>query len=186
MNSVKLTRGLSFISLFINFVKRAPYNLKGFDNMFPIELTTGQLLFNVLLSFVIGFLTAQYAQTKGRNPTAWFALGFFFSVFAPLILLFLPSLKPDEPTMTVSTPPPDRPIPPPIIPQISQEENQLWYYLDQQHEQKGPVSLVALRELWNTGRLELSTYVWSEGMVNWEIVDNLPKLKEALHKRSDF
>ena len=154
--------------------------------MVPIDLTPGQLILNLLITLVIGFLTAQYAQTKGRNPMAWFALGFFFSLIAPIVLFFLPSLKPNEPTMAVSTPPAGRPIPPPVMPQIAPEENKLWYYLDQNHEQQGPVSMVALRELWKTGRLELTSYVWSEGMGNWEIVDKLPHLKEILNKYSDF
>jgi hypothetical protein len=43
---------------------------------------------------------------------------------------------------------------------------------------------VALRELWNRGKLELNNYVWSDGMEKWEKVDNLPDLKDVLNRPS--
>ncbi len=48
----------------------------------------------------------------------------------------------------------------------------------------GPVSIIALRELWHRGQLELNSYVWSEGMEQWQKVDHLPELKNALNKAS--
>ncbi len=110
------------------------------------------------------------------------------------MLLFLPVFKkkPDEnieePTMIISKPDPS------LHDQLSQhlpiqedlkrqaEEEKLWFYLDKDHHQVGPVSIIALRELWNTGRLELTSYVWSEGMDQWEKVDKLPELKVVLNK----
>jgi hypothetical protein len=46
----------------------------------------------------------------------------------------------------------------------------------------GPVSIIALRELWNRGLLELNSYVWTDGMEKWEKVDHLPELKIVLNK----
>lgn len=149
---------------------------------------------NILLSFilllVIASLTSYYAIRKGRNPIVWFVLGLLLGIFAPLILLFLSKVKPEGnglPTMTVSQPDPSLahlPHPPPSPEEVTrlQEENKLWYYLDQDHQQIGPVSVVGLRELWNRGKLDLNQYVWSEGMEKWEKVDNLPELKSVLNK----
>lgn len=130
---------------------------------------------NFLISFIIlliiaGF-TAYYADKKGRSPVGWFVLSVLIGFIAPLILYFLPSLRGEKPT----TPPP----PPSNVPL---QDDKLWYYLDEHHKQYGPLSIIGLKELWDTGKLELSSYVWSEGMEKWEKVDNLPELKKALGK----
>ena len=151
---------------------------------------------DVLLSFIllliIASFTAYYANRKGRNPLLWFIIGVLLGIFAPLILLFLSSAKNESannngmPTMTVSNPDPSLQHLPQTPAQVDlsspAEEDRLWYYLDQSHQQMGPVSIIALRELWHRGQLELNSYVWAEGMEQWQKVDQLPKLKEALNK----
>ena len=89
--------------------------------------------------------------------------------------------------MTISNPDPTQehhPKPPPTPEELKlqDEEEKLWYYLDQNHQQVGPVSIIALRALWNRGVLELNSYVWTEGMTQWEKVDNLSDLKTLLNK----
>lgn len=149
---------------------------------------------NVFITFVIiiviAGLTSYYADRKGRNAMAWFVLGLLLGAIAPLILLFLPSLNGKDKELDSnqrgpSSMPTSFPFDSkethelPVIRPIFPEENKLWYYLDQNHNQYGPVSIIALKDLWKTGQLELNSYVWSEGMQNWEKVDNLPQLKEA-------
>lgn len=154
--------------------------------------TDPNMLLSFILLLIIASLTAYYASRKGRNPLLWFIIGILLGIFAPLILLFFPAVKNSVtgngmPTMTVS--PPDHthqqlPQPPPTPAELKrqEEEEKLWYYLDQNHQQVGPVSIVALRELWHRGQLELNNYVWTDGMEQWEKVDNLPQLKEVLNK----
>lgn len=148
---------------------------------------------DVLLSFilllVIASFTAYYANRKGRNPLLWFIIGVLLGIFAPLILLFLSSVKPvdsDIPTMSVANPDPslDQVVQTPAQSDFQQneEENKLWYYLDQNHQQMGPVSIIALRELWNRGQLEITSYVWSDGMEQWQKIDHLSELKKSLSK----
>ena len=48
----------------------------------------------------------------------------------------------------------------------------------------GPVSVIALRELWNRGELEMNQYVWSSGMDKWEKVEDLSELQNALNQHS--
>ena len=60
------------------------------------------------------------------------------------------------------------------------EEDKLWYYLDQNRQQVGPVSLIAVRELWNRGQLELTSLVWTKGMEQWQKIDDLSELKNYL------
>ena len=149
---------------------------------------------NMLLSFIllliIASFTSYYARRKGRNPLLWFVAGLLLGILAPLILLFLSKVKQQGdglPTMSVSQPDPALVQTPSVSvsPEDAlrqHEENKLWYYLDQDHQQIGPVSMIALRELWNRGKLDLNQYVWSEGMEKWEKVDNLPELKVVLNK----
>ncbi len=147
------------------------------------------ILFFILLLPIAG-AAAYYAKRKGRNPLFWFVIGVLLGIFSLLILWLLPHVSSNQdqegearPTMTVSNPDPSlhhstsveivRPL----------EEDKLWYYLDQHHQQMGPVSIVALRELWNRGQLDLESYVWAEGMAQWQKVDHLPNLKTVLNVR---
>ena len=40
------------------------------------------------IGFISGVICAFWAQNTGRNPWVWFFLGFVFSVFALLVLLY--------------------------------------------------------------------------------------------------
>lgn len=143
---------------------------------------------HVLVSFVIllvvAGLTAYYAEKKGRNPAIWFVISILMGIFAPIILFFLPSLKPSDAKEKELSSIPSSQQTPLLAPSSrpNQEQNKLWYYLDLNHKQYGPVSLIALKELWDTGQLELTSYVWSEEMADWEKVDNLPELKKELSR----
>jgi hypothetical protein len=146
----------------------------------------------IVLIAIAGY-TAYYAKKKGRNPYIWFAAVMLIGILAPLILLALPNVPPEsetrssDPTMSVSNPDPslsENAVPPTSPPEFKppMEEDHLWFYLNNAHQQIGPVSIFALRDLWNTGRLETSTYVWCEGMEQWARIEDLPKLKSALNR----
>jgi hypothetical protein len=153
--------------------------------------TNSDMILSFILLLIIASFTAYYANRKGRNPLLWFIIGVLLGIFAPLILLFLSSVKTEpssngRPTMTVSNPDPSLQHLPQSPTQENlkrqEEENKLWHYLDQNHQQMGPVSVIALRELWNRGQLELNSYVWTDGMEQWQKIDNLPELKSILSK----
>jgi hypothetical protein len=164
--------------------------LAALQRTFIMSHTDSNMLLSLLLLLIVASFTAYYANRKGRNPLLWFILGVLLGIFAPLILMFFSSIKNGRsdnglPTMTVSKPDPSLqhlPLAPTSEELKQQEENKLWYYLDQNHQQMGPVSIIALRELWNRGQLELNSYVWTDGMEKWEKVDNLSDLKAALNK----
>lgn len=153
--------------------------------------TTPNMILSFILLLIIASLTAYYANRKGRNPLLWFIIGVLLGIFAPLILLFFSAVKsePADVARGLKISPPDSSRQQLSDSQLKsddlklqEEENKLWYYLDQNHQQIGPVSVIALRELWNRGLLELNNYVWSDGMEQWEKVDNLPELKAILNK----
>jgi len=166
--------------------------------MFQIEGFTGpQLFFSFIVSTLFAFISAYYAEKKGRSSLVWFVLGFLFTFIAPIALYFLSPMneetenlktsKNNEPSSPFKSDPtfasPQTILPPPFK-EENKDENVLWFYLDQEHQQIGPVSIIALRDLWNRGLLELNSYVWTEGMQKWEKVDQLPDLKIALNKPS--
>ncbi|MCE2982428.1 MAG: DUF4339 domain-containing protein [Parachlamydia sp.] len=156
--------------------------------MQPHEMTPAQLILSFIILLIIASITAYYADRKGRSFTGWFILGVLLGIFAPLILFFLPSYNQNkEGEGTLNYKPviaADKSSPPPV-PHLDSDEK-LWYYLDADHKQMGPVSVVALRDLWNRGLLELTSYVWSEGMVQWSKVEELPELKNSLNKESVY
>lgn len=151
--------------------------------------TNSELFLSFIFLLFLAGLTSYYAKRKGRNPTTWFVLGLFFGFFALLVLFFLAPVVKKEgeddgyPTMSISNPDPSLLSSPDLSPTFTTpDEDKLWYYLDMNHEQMGPVSVIALRELWNRGQLELNSYVWSNGMEKWEKVDSLADLKDVLNK----
>ena len=142
---------------------------------------------NTLIIFIgctiIGSISFYFAGRKGRNQMGWFILGFLFGIFALIALYFIPTLRPSEPTMSVTNPDPSL-IPSPISSlDIHPVENKLWYYLDNDHQQFGPVSIVGLKDLWNRGLVEGNSFVWSQGMSQWEKIVALTDLKDALNKK---
>lgn len=154
------------------------------------------LLPSLIFSFIIACCTAYYAQKQGRNPGLWFFLGAALSLFAPLILYLLPPVNNQNGIQSRSTTPASKSdislqLPVSSLTEEAEKSNatdaaeeKLWYYLDKNHCQIGPVSIIALRDSWKSGNLQTSDYVWSEGMPEWEKIANLSLLKEALNKAS--
>jgi hypothetical protein len=138
--------------------------------------------FYFVVALVLGLVTSYFAVRKGRSQLGWFILGFLFGIIPLIVLYFLPDIPNGIPTMSVSEPDPSL-IPTPIKPpELLPDETKLWYYLDQDHKQTGPVSIVALRDLWDRGLLGLETYIWSEGMPQWKRLEDMPDLKDAINK----
>lgn len=54
-----------------------------------------------------------------------------------------------------------------------------WWYVHGGARQ-GPVPFQQLRTLWDEGRIDGATRVWTAGMPQWTAVDTLPRLAEAL------
>lgn len=120
--------------------------------------------FMIISAFAIAFLSAYLAHKRGRNPYAWFAIGFIFGIFGIFAIFFAPSKKrfkladiPPQPVFTIHGP-----------------SDKFWYYIDPSNQQQGPMSRDALTSAWKEGKVDLSTYVWHEEMADWQ------PLKETL------
>jgi len=55
---------------------------------------------------------------------------------------------------------------------------ELWYYLDNQNNQYGPMSFEALERAWECEKINASTYVWNRKMDKWLLLKEVPVLKE--------
>jgi len=128
----------------------------------------------------MGALNAYYANQRGRDPVAWFMIGIPLGLFGLVILFLLPKLndKNSEKKETAAIAA-EFPSVEELLPDYTVKE---WYYLDDEHKQKGPVQFSFLKGLWHDGQLLVKTYVWCDGMDVWEKVENVPNLQELLSK----
>jgi hypothetical protein len=138
----------------------------------------------VLVAMLIGGLTAYIAQNRGRSPIVWFCIGIFFGVFGLLALFLFKPIVADrgeiEPT-TIAVVGEVKPAEPETVLEKSVADLP-WYYLDSQHQQYGPVTFEQLRSLWNEGKATSTTYVWSDGMADWKVINDVPLLLTLLSK----
>jgi hypothetical protein len=131
-----------------------------------MDMTPLQLIFSLILGLIIGGWTSYLAKLRGRDSRVWFLAGFFFGLLGLIVLLFLPDL-------TAKKEEDELPAPETVEPEIIFEdsENKLWYYLDNSGDQKGPIHLSELKDLFNEGNISSITYVWSEGMEEWKTIE---------------
>lgn len=103
------------------------------------------ILFVIFLLY--GYFGTRMAKKRGRNEKAWFFLCFFFGLIGLAVLYFLKPLKKE------------------IAVEVTAQETKpklLWYYLDGENKQIGPVSEGVLKR-----NLEEVSYIWNETMEAW-------------------
>ena len=124
-----------------------------------------QIFLSILLSLLLAWSCSYHAKRRGRNPNIWFAAGALFGLFALVWLFILPVKK------TARAAAPAQPIAsslPPLLPIALEHNEKLWYFLDEEKKQFGPMSLNALGQAWQEGKVKQETYVWNEMMQDWE------------------
>ena len=112
------------------------------------------------LWIIQGAITAYIAHKKGRNPYLWFPIGCFFGVFGIMAIIFVKPVVRKQAETPQQAP-------------VRRLPHFLWYYLDDQSKQHGPMSSNALETEVQQGKLSPSTYVWREGMAEWQKLDQV-------------
>jgi hypothetical protein len=149
------------------------------------------LFFILLCSIIIGGICSHIAKKRNRHPFSWFIFGTLFGAIALIVLIFLPARKPADMEPVHSTPISEgqnKMTPPEISSSSSVEPAQpavaqkLWYYLDENDQQYGPMSFDALRRAWREDQITGSTYVWNEEMENWKILEELPDILDNIQR----
>lgn len=128
---------------------------------------------------LIGAITAYYAKQRGRRPTVWFMIGALFGLLGLLLLFLMPSYASTAQETTDSQSQAITPTPG----QISFSQDHLekeWYYMDENHQQQGPIAFVALKQAWQHKTLFPDTFVWCEGMLDWRQIKDVPNFGDAL------
>ncbi len=118
-------------------------------------------IFVVFVSLLLAMACSNLARKRGYNPNHWFIAGAIFGILALLALYLLPVRK-----KQVATVPP-KPLPS-LTPLEPEHMGKLWYFLDEEKQQFGPMSLDGLNRAWKEGKVREKTYVWNEGMANWQ------------------
>ena len=133
------------------------------------------MILTLFFWFLIGGACSYFATQRGRDPYAWLSIGLFLGVLGLILLFLLPKVEAKE------TVPSDE-----VDSKISEDENlkppfsaKDWFYLDQSHQQHGPLSFDQLKILWDERTITKSTFIWSEGMAEWKKIQDLTELNFA-------
>ncbi len=136
----------------------------------------------LIISVIMGLLSAYFAKKRNRNPIRWFLIGATFGLIGVLILLILPAVgKPTNLTNQVETAPatikeansesvvpadssPSFPI---YKKRISSDKSIQWYYIDEKSNTIGPFIIDELRKEIIKKKLDISTYIWCEEYNDW-------------------
>ncbi|MDX8431289.1 MAG: DUF4339 domain-containing protein [Candidatus Algichlamydia australiensis] len=119
----------------------------------------------MLLSFCgalfFGHMHKKIALYKGRNPNRWFWFGFFFGILGLPFIICAPKRGKKE--VAPITKLPEHPL-----------CQKMWYYLDKDRLQVGPMSFNAFVEAKAKGLFRDDSHVWCEGFENWKLLKELP------------
>jgi hypothetical protein len=130
----------------------------------------------IIFWVILGSITAYFAQKKGKNPYLWFTIGSLLGLVGLAILFFI-SAREKKKVFMFKRPHLKKPLSEMDI-FFTKPDNlkKLWYYLDNDNKQFGPVSLDWLRKKWDDDVISSSSYVWHEELDNWKkIQDFFPK-----------
>lgn len=131
-----------------------------------------------LLQGCLSFFCSYQAFKRGKNPIVWFLVGILCGLIGLGILYFFQfalqakQKKAPHPSSTVDE-----------STRHEEKENNaflLWHYLGREKKAEGPMSFQALEEAWQKKRIDSSTYVWNETMVDWERIYQIPHLMNKL------
>jgi hypothetical protein len=153
------------------------------------------LFITFLLLALMGFVTAMLAEQRGRNPSLWFILGLFGGILA-LAALFLmdskvhdrqekdkaidlkASLGSSEEVREEFSNPKSK-----LEKHLSWEDG-VWFYLDKDNKQRGPIDYMDLFLAWEDGTITSESFVWHESMTEWKPLGQLPNIIEDFQKKS--
>lgn len=143
-------------------------------------------LLNIFIGLLfLAVLTAHLAKKQGLKPLPWFCMTFLLGGLIPLLALyFLNRLKQKRAARIKK----DR-----FIEQMAKEKEivpsfrdmiqfKRWYYLDGEQRQIGPLEFTDLTKVFQEKQLAKGTFVWGEGMENWQKLEELPDLEEEITK----
>jgi hypothetical protein len=115
----------------------------------------------LFIYLIIGVISSFFANRNGRNPYLWFTLGVLFGIWSFIILFFLGYQERRKASKTFPTLTSSSKIS--II-----KDSKFWYYLNNDKKEIGPMSSSMLQNLYQSGKVTNSTYIWNEDFKDWK------------------
>jgi|688.fasta_scaffold11832_5 hypothetical protein len=139
-----------------------------------------QNLLNIILWLLVSAGVAFFANQRGRDPLAWFMIGMLLGFLGLILLFLLPPIPEEEPQQEAEYAHLEQKKE--EVNPISDQDNLIkdWYYFDQEKKMQGPIRFSALEQLWRAGVVDANTFVWAEGMGQWEQIGKLQNLHTLL------
>lgn len=133
-----------------------------------------QIFLSIGYSIILGWVAASTAENRGKKPSLWFMIGFFFGIFGIAYLLFI--------TRKSATVKEKVPVIDPVIEPLPSYDYFLkeWFFLDDKHQQQGPVGFQYLKGKITEDAINPLTYVWTEGMAEWKRINDIPGFTNAI------
>ncbi len=108
----------------------------------------------IALLILFSLMNAYFAKKRGYSPFFAFFLSLLLSPLITVGVVYFGSKKKVKPPKKISI------------------EEGFWFYLDDQHEEKGPVSGYKVQELIEKKVLSKNSYLWKEGMEQWKTLQH--------------
>lgn len=145
-------------------------------------------LFSIIW-LILGAGTAFLAIQKGRDPVFWSIgimmlslFGLPFAIIGLGGLYLLPTVEEDEDS------PDKHEFDEVLLPSETKNSSfedfssKQWFFYDSAKQMQGPLSFPQLQTSWKEASVNDQTYVWCEGMENWQTIGELPQFIDALAK----
>ncbi|MBI3211134.1 MAG: DUF4339 domain-containing protein [Simkania negevensis] len=133
------------------------------------------IFLSMISGFIFGIICSYVAIKRGRNQIRWFVGGCLFGLLALLFLYLLPPVSKRKqreektPNYLLFPSEEERALFHPF-------QKKLWYYLDHESKQYGPMSFDALKKGWNEGKVQEKTYLWNEDLENWKLLEEMKEI----------
>lgn len=134
-----------------------------------------QLFLTIALCLMIGAATAYFANQRGRDPLIWFMIGMLLGIFGFLLLFLLPPVT-EEGTVDEAEEVYEAKAEPTHRYATHEYLIKDWYYYDHDRTRQGPIRFEKLKDLWKDSEINEESFVWSEGMNDWQKIENVPSL----------
>lgn len=138
-----------------------------------------------LVGCAMGVLSAYIAMRTKKDPIFWFIIGFCFSLLGICINILVSSklfnrMKKNK----IHLPKKFTHVKKAKIDPI--QDHRLWYYIDPERKQHGPMSLNALQKNILEGKIGKKTFIWHDELDNWKKAQELEDLKDQFPKESSI
>lgn len=126
----------------------------------PISETT------IFISICFGLISSYLAYKRRKNPYLWFFIGFFLGALGFFAIILFSNFKkkaPKKKRISVLT--------------LEGPQDKMWFYLDDSHNQIGPLSFQSMKDKVKEGSLQKQSFVWYEGLASWKKLEELLKVR---------